>query len=49
MSNKFKRRSEYGKGWDGRSRVSNKEYKDNYNQIDWSSINKKEERKNGQE
>jgi hypothetical protein len=49
MSNKFKRRSEYGKGWDGRSRVSNKEYKDNYNKIDWSSVNKKEEKKNGQE
>jgi hypothetical protein len=46
MSNKFKRRSEYGKGWDGRSRVSNKEYKDNYNQIDWSSVKKKENKKN---
>jgi hypothetical protein len=49
VAKKFKRRSEYGKGWDGRSRVSNKEYKDNYDQIDWSSIKKKEERKNGQE
>jgi hypothetical protein len=46
MSNKFKRRSEYGKGWDGRSRVSNKEYKDNYDQIDWSNLKKKEYKKN---
>ena len=45
MSNKFKRRSEYGKGWDGRSRVSNKEYKDNYDQIDWSNLKKKEYKK----
>jgi hypothetical protein len=45
MSNKFKRRSEYGKGWDGRSRVSDKTYKDNYDQIDWSSVNKKEDKK----
>lgn len=36
-----KRRSEWGKGWDGRSRIPDKTYKDNYNQIDWSSTKKK--------
>jgi hypothetical protein len=46
MKNKFRRRSEYGKGWDGRSRVADKTYKDNYDQIDWSSVNKKEDKKN---
>jgi len=46
MKNKFRRRSEYGKGWDGRSRVADKTYKDNYDQIDWSGVNKKEEKKN---
>jgi hypothetical protein len=45
MKNKFRRRSEYGKGWDGRSRVADKTYKENYNEIDWSGINKKEEKK----
>jgi hypothetical protein len=45
MSDKYKRRSEYGKGWDGRSRVADKTYKDNYNQIDWSGVNKKEKEK----
>jgi len=46
MKNKFRRRSEYGKGWDGRSRVADKTYKDNYDQIDWSGVNKKEKKKN---
>ena len=33
-----KRRSEWGKGWDGRSRVPDETYKKNYDSIDWSSI-----------
>jgi hypothetical protein len=37
-----KRRAAWGKGWDGRSRIPDKDYKDNYNQIDWSSTKKKE-------
>ena len=45
MSDKYKRRSEYGKGWDGRSRVPNKTYKENFNQIDWSYVKKKEDKK----
>ena len=40
-----KRRSDWGKGWDGKSRIPDKTYKENYNQIDWSSI-KKEDKKN---
>jgi hypothetical protein len=40
-----KRRSEWGKGWDGRSRVPDKTYKNNYNEIDWSSIKKEKEKK----
>jgi hypothetical protein len=40
-----KRRSEWGKGWDGKSRVPDKTYKENYDQIDWSYV-KKEEKKN---
>jgi hypothetical protein len=42
-----KRRAAWGKGWDGRSRVPDKDYKDNYNQIDWSSV--KEDKKNNNE
>jgi hypothetical protein len=37
-----KRRSEWGKGWDGRSRIPDKTYKDNYDSIDWSSVKTKE-------
>jgi len=39
-----KRRSEWGKGWDGRSRISDDKYKKNYDEIDWS-YGKKEEKK----
>jgi hypothetical protein len=42
MSDKYKRRSEYGKGWDGRSRVPDKTYKENFNQIDWSYVKKED-------
>ena len=46
MSDKYKRRSEYGKGWDGRSRVPDKTYKKNFNQIDWSYVKKSEKKEN---
>jgi hypothetical protein len=42
---KNKRRSEWGKGWDGKSRIPDKTYKENYDQIDWSSVKTKEEEK----
>ena len=35
----------WGKGWDGKSRVPDKTYKENYNSIDWSSVKKKEDKK----
>jgi len=36
-----KRRAEWGKGWDGRSRIPDETYKKNYDEIDWSSTKKK--------
>lgn len=36
-----KRRSEWGKGWDGRSRIPDETYKKNYDEIDWSSTKNK--------
>jgi hypothetical protein len=42
---KNKRKSDWGKGWDGKSRIPDKTYKENYDQIDWSSV-KKEDKKN---
>ena len=45
MKKENRRRSEWGKGWDGKSRIPDKTYKENYNQIDWSSIKRKEEKK----
>ena len=47
MTKENKRRSEYGKGWDGRSRVPDKTYKDNYDSIDWSHVKKEKVKKNG--
>ena len=47
MANQNKRRSEYGKGWDGRSRVPDKTYKDNYDSIDCSYVKKEKDKKNG--
>jgi len=38
-----KRRAEWGKGWDGRSRIPDETYKKNYDEIDWSSTKKKEQ------
>jgi hypothetical protein len=40
-----RRRVEWGKGWDGKSRIPDKTYKENYDSIDWSSVKKKEEKK----
>jgi hypothetical protein len=40
---KNKRRSEWGKGWDGRSRIPDDKFKKNYDEIDWSHI--KEDKK----
>ena len=45
MRKENKRRSDWGKGWDGRSRVPDETYKNNYDQIDCSST-KKEDKKN---
>ena len=41
-----KRRSDWGKGWDGKSRIPDKTYKENYDQIDWSSVKKNKNEKN---
>jgi hypothetical protein len=46
MAKENKRRSEWGKGWDGKSRVPDKTYKENYDQIDWSSVKKDKNEKN---
>jgi hypothetical protein len=40
-----KRRSNWGKGWDGKSRIPDKTYRENFDQIDWSSVKTKEEKK----
>jgi hypothetical protein len=37
---KNKRGREWGTGWDGRSRIPDETYKNNYDQIDWSSVKK---------
>ena len=46
MSNKNKKRAEWGKGWDGRSRIPDDKYKENFDQIDWSYVKKEEKKKN---
>ena len=38
-------RSNWGKGWDGKSRIPDKPYRDNFDEIDWSSVKIKEEKK----
>jgi len=38
--------SEWGKGWDGRSRIPDETFKKNYDQIDWSYVKKEEKKKN---
>ena len=43
MTKQNKRRSEWGKGWDGRSRIPDDKFKKNYDEIDWSYI--KEDKK----
>jgi hypothetical protein len=40
-----RRRAEWGKSWDGKSRIPDKTYKENYDSIDWSSVKKKEKKK----
>jgi hypothetical protein len=45
MAKENRRRSEYGKGWDGRSRIPDETFKKNYDEIDWSYV-KKEEKEN---
>jgi hypothetical protein len=40
---KNKRGKEWGTGWDGKSRIPDKTYKKNYDEIDWSYI--KEDKK----
>ena len=40
-----KRRNEWGKGWDGKSRIPDETYRENFNQIDWSSVKTKEDKK----
>ena len=42
---KNKRGQEWGKGWDGKSRVPDKTYKENYDSIDWSYVKKEEKKK----
>ena len=41
-----KRRSDWGKGWDGKSRIPDKTYKENFDQIDWSSVKKENKKTN---
>ena len=45
MTKQNKRRSEWGKGWDGRSRIPDETFKKNYDEIDWSYVKKEEEKK----
>jgi hypothetical protein len=40
-----KRRSDWGKGWDGRSRIPDNAYRENFNKIDWSSVKNKKDKK----
>ena len=40
-----KRRNDWGKGWDGKSRIPDKTYRENFDRIDWSSVKTKEEKK----
>ena len=40
MTKENKRRSEWGKGWDGRSRIPDDKYKKNYDEIDWFYVKK---------
>jgi len=41
-----KRKSDWGKGWDGRSRIPDETFKKNYDEIDWSYINNEKKEKN---
>jgi len=41
MEKNKKRRSEWGKGWDGKSRIPDETFIKNYDSINWSSVKKK--------
>lgn len=45
MTENKKRRSEWGKGWDGRSRIPDETFKKNYDEIDWSYVKKEDKDK----
>jgi hypothetical protein len=45
MKNNKRRRSDWGKGWDGRSRIPDDTYRENFNKIDWSSVKNKKDKK----
>ena len=45
MTKQNKRRSEWGKGWDGRSRIPDDKFKKNYDEIDWSYIKEDKKKK----
>jgi hypothetical protein len=40
-----KRRSDWGQGGDGRSRIPDNTYRENFNKIDWSSVKNKKDKK----
>jgi hypothetical protein len=40
---KNNRGKDWGTGWDGRSRIPDKTYKNNYNEIDWSNLKDEEQ------
>ena len=42
---KNNRGKEWGKGWDGRSRIPDETFKKNYDEIDWSYVKKKDKTK----
>ena len=47
MTKQNKRRSEWGKGWDGRSRIPDDKFKKNYDEIDWSYIKEENNKQKG--
>lgn len=47
MNKQNKRRSEWGKGWDGKSRTSDETFKKNYDEIDWSYVKQENNKQKG--
>jgi hypothetical protein len=41
-----KRRSNWGKGWDGKSRIPDKTYRENFDQIDGHRLKRKKKKRN---